>query len=56
MTNEEFRKYVYSQYQCGIGGGFKSPDRCYEIINDRQKDFHNSRGYSQYDHYYKIRW
>ena len=24
MTNEEFRKCVYSQYVCGIGGGFKS--------------------------------
>ena len=44
MTNEEFRKCVYSQYICGPGGGFRSPERCYEILNERevvksQKDY-----------------
>ena len=68
MTNEEFRNCVYNQYRCGSvegstgthfpefpiikGLGFHSPDRCYEILNERQ----TNRGYSRYEHYYKIKW
>ena len=58
ITEEEHR--VYSSYVCGIGGGFLSQDRCYEIINEGRttKDFNrdfNNRS-SQQGHYYKIKW
>jgi hypothetical protein len=54
ITKEENR--VYSLYTCGIGGGFRSQDWCYEILNERRttKEF-NSRS-SQKEHYYKIKW
>ena len=58
MTNEEFRHCVYNQYLIGSaengissGCGFRSPENCYEIINDRQKFAHTNRGYSRYEHY-----
>ena len=45
MTHEEFKLYVYNQYDC-LHGVFKNlPDKCYEIINDRQKSAHTNRGY-----------
>ena len=56
MTHEEFKLYVYNQYDC-LHGVFKNlPDKCYEIINDRQKSAHTNRGYSRYEHHYKIKW
>ena len=52
LTKEEHR--VYSLYTCGLGGGFKSQDWCYEILNERgtRKDTRSS----QQGHYYKIKW
>ena len=56
MTHEEFKLYVYNQYDC-LHGVFKDlPDKCYELINDRQKSAHSNRGYSRYEHHYKIKW
>ena len=55
MTNEEFRKCVYSQYTCGLGSGFRSPERCYEILNEREV-VKSQKDYSTYNHYYKIKW
>jgi hypothetical protein len=55
MTKEEFRKCVYSQYTCGLGGGFRSPERCYEILNEREV-VKSQKDYSTYNHYYKIKW
>ena len=54
ITKEE--NWVYSLYTCGIGGGFRSQDWCYEILNERRttKEF-NSRS-SKKEHYYKIKW
>ena len=54
ITKEENR--VYSLYTCGIGGGFRSQEKCYEILNERRptNEF-NSRS-SQKEHYYKIKW
>ena len=55
MTNEEFRYCVYNQYKCG--GGFKNnQERCYEILNKRQKPQPTSVRYSTNKHYYKIKW
>ena len=60
MTNEEFRYCVYNQYKCsgnGRGGfGFRSPKDCYEIINDRQKPQPTRSRYSQYKHFYRVKW
>ena len=58
LTKEEIR--VYSLYTCGIGGGFRSQERCYEILNEGRttKDFNrdfNNRS-SQQGHYYKKKW
>ena len=46
MTNEEFRKYVYSQYQCGIGGGFKSPRFVVQTTNGQRLTNVTNRGYA----------
>ena len=53
-TEEEHR--VYMSYTCGIGGGFLSQDRCYEILNEGRttRDFNNRS--SQQGHYYKKKW
>ena len=66
MTNEEFRFCVYNQYRCGSlegslttevkGIGIRSPENCYEILNERRNTQPANRRYSQYDHYYKIKW
>ena len=52
ITEEEHR--VYSSYVCGLGGGFLSQDRCYEILNEMgtRKDTRSS----QQGHYYRIKW
>ena len=56
MTNEEYRNYVYNQYDT-INGVYKnSPERCYELINDRQKPQPTNVRYSTNKHYYKIKW
>ena len=35
MTKEEYRNFVYSEYDT-LHGVYKNlPDRCYELINDR---------------------
>ena len=52
LTKEENR--VYSLYTCGIGGGFRSQDWCYETLNERRTT-KDSRS-SQKGHYYKIKW
>ena len=58
ITEEEHR--VYMSYVCGIGGGFLSQDRCYEILNegrttrDFNRDFNNRS--SQQGHQFKIKW
>ena len=52
LTKEENR--VYSSYTCGIGGGFKSQDWCYETLNEGRTT-KESRS-SQKGHYYKIKW
>ena len=51
LTKEEYR--VYSTYTSGFGGGFKSQERCFELLNERTTT--NDCRYSQYDHYYKIK-
>ena len=56
MTNEEFRHYVYNQYDTMNGVYKNSPERCYELINDRQKPQPTRSRYSQYEHHYKIKW
>ena len=60
MTNEEFRYCVYNQYKCsgnGRGGfGFRSPENCYEILNEKRNTQSANRRYSQYEHHYKIKW
>ena len=55
MTHEEFRHCIYDQFKCG--GGFKNSQvRCYEILNEKRTTQPTNRRYSQYEHYYKIRW
>ena len=56
MTHEEFRHYVYNQYDTMNGVYKNSPERCYELINDRQKPQPTRSRYSQYEHHYKIKW
>ena len=63
MTHEEFRHCVYNQYLIGSaengissGCGFRSPENCYEIINERRNTQPVNRKYSQYEHHYKIKW
>ena len=34
LTKEEYR--VYSSYKSGFGGGFRSPERCFELLNERR--------------------
>ena len=34
LTKEEYR--VYSSYKTGFGGGFRSPERCFELLNERR--------------------
>lgn len=34
LTNEEYR--VYSTYTSGFGGGFRSPESCFELLNERR--------------------
>ena len=60
LTEKELS--VYSSYRGSWirGGGFLSPQRCYEILNEGRttKDFNrdfNNRS-SQQGHYYKIKW
>jgi len=54
MTHEEFRHCVYNQYKCN--GGFRSPENCYEINNERTTTQPANRRYSQYEHYYRIKY
>ena len=54
ITKEE--KRVYSLYTCGIGGGFKSQDKCYEILNEKRNTKPTRSRYSQYEHYYRVKW
>jgi len=60
MTNEEFRYCVYNQYKCSGnirgGFGFRSPENCYEILNETQKTQPTNVRYSKNKHYYKIKW
>ena len=55
MTKEEYRNYVYNQYDTVHSVFMNSPERCYELINDRQEKPTNVR-YSTNNHYYKIKW
>jgi|TARA_B100001964_G_C13806189_1_gene410969 hypothetical protein len=34
LTKEEYR--VYSSYKTGFGGGFRSQERCFELLNERR--------------------
>ena len=34
ITKEEYE--VYSSYTCGLGGGFRSQEKCFEILNERR--------------------
>ena len=34
LTNEEYR--VYSSYTSSFGGGFRSQERCFELLNERR--------------------
>jgi hypothetical protein len=54
LIKEEIR--VYSLYTCGIGGGFRSQERCYEILNERRTTRQTNSRYLQKEHYYKIKW
>ena len=56
MTNEEFRHYVYNQYDTMNGVYKNSPERCYELINERQKPQPTIVRNSTNNHYYKIKW
>jgi len=59
MTNEEFRHCVYNQYKCSGnergGFGFRSPEKCYELIHDRQEPQPTRSRYSQREHYYRVK-
>ena len=69
MTKEEYRNYVYSKYRGNgyvitkkdvepysiSGGGFLSPDTCYEMINEKREINYRNR-YSRHNQYYKINW
>ena len=55
MSKEEYRKIIYSQYVCGIGGGFKSQERCYEILNERKVE-KLPKDYSTRSHHYRVKW
>ena len=65
MTQEEYRNHVYSKYNSSFGKlsgsgvdkplGFVSPDKCYEMINERREIDHRTR-YSRHNNYYKISW
>ena len=52
LTKEEYR--VYSSYTCGLGGGFRSQEKCFEILNERRMTKDNRS--SQQRHYYNIKW
>ncbi len=56
MTNEEYRNYVYNQYDTMNGVYKNSPERCYELINERQKPQPTIVRNSTNNHYYKIKW
>ena len=56
MTHEEFRYCVYNQYDTMYGTFKHLPDKCYEILNERENKEPANRRYSQYEHYYKIKW
>ena len=53
LTEKELS--VYSSYRGSWirGGGFLSPQRCYEILNEGRTT--NNRS-SYKEHYYKIKW
>ena len=65
MTIEEYRNYVYSKFNGNIGSlsgsgsekllGFVSPDKCYEMINEKREINPRSR-YSRNNIHYKINW
>ena len=54
LTKEEYR--VYSLYTSGFRGGFRSQEKCYEILNERRPTTEFNSRSSQKEHYYKINW
>ncbi len=56
MTNEEYRNYVYNQYDTTYGVYKNSPERCYELINDYRRPQHTNVRNSTNNNYYKIKW
>ena len=54
MTKNEYMNYIYYRYVKSRGVYMYSPDQCYELINDRVRNYRSD--YSSYNKHYRIKW